>query len=91
MNRAAATKGWPPPAETATLIRRKLEEARFRESDLFERFRTRFFRPEEPMGPSITEICADRMANEGTRTGLESCGADRWILPPMPVRSSGVS
>lgn len=36
-------ESWPPQGETAVLIGRKLEEAGFRESDLFERLRTRFF------------------------------------------------
>ena len=79
-------KSWPPHDETAALIRRKLEEAGLEETDMSERFRTWFFRLGESVGPSITEICADLMADERTRTLLESCRADLPILPPRPVR-----
>ena len=91
LNLVLTLKSWPPQGETAALIREKLEEAGFEETDMLEKFHTWYFRPDGSMGPKISEICADLMADERTRTVLESCGADRLILPPMPVRPSGVS
>lgn len=73
---------WPPDTETAALIRRKLEEAGLEETDMIERFRSWFFRPEESKGPSISEICADLTADERTRTLIESCRPDQPLSIP---------
>ncbi len=77
---------WPPQAEAAALIREKLEAAGFEESDRLERMRTLIFRPSASTGPGISDICAELMQDERSRTLLEGCWPDEPVFPQTPVR-----
>ncbi len=78
-------ESWPPQGEPAALIRGKLEAAGFEERDRFESARAWIFRPRVSTGPGISELCAELMRDERTRTLIEGCFPDRLIFPPRPV------
>ncbi|MCY4589677.1 MAG: hypothetical protein OXE86_03730 [Alphaproteobacteria bacterium] len=77
---------WPPQGEAATLIREKLEDAGFEESDRLKWVQTWIFRPSGSMAPGISDLCADLMRDKRTRALLEGCWPDEPVFPQTPER-----
>ena len=74
-------KSWPPQGESVALIHGKLENAGFRQTGSFARFRSWSFRPNGHLGLNSAEACSDLMEDDRIRSVLESCTVDRLIFP----------